>query len=69
MPEVNGWKFRDEAPVTYTSEPWYDLTDGGYIKPYTMLENQEEADEVRDAVTLIMSFLEAAEEAGFLEYT
>ena len=67
--QVNGWKFKDDQEVTRTSEPWYDLTDGGYMKPHSMLENSKDADDVVEAVALIMSFFDAAVEAGVLEYT
>lgn len=69
MPEVNGWKFKEEQAVTFSSEAWYDLADGGYIKPHDMLSNEKDANDLTAAVELITSFLEAAEEVGVLEYT
>lgn len=67
--KANGWNFKDDQEVTYTSEPWYDLAEGGYISPHDMLEDKEQADEVMAAVHLIMSFLGTAEEVGSLEYS
>lgn len=49
---------------------WYDLTDGGYLDPYDVLENTEDADKVAEAIQVLLQFqnaLDDAIEAGFEE--
>ena len=50
-----------------TSEPYYDLFDGGYIKPEKLLKHKDEAKKVNEAVALVKRFLEDAEEFGLIE--
>jgi len=45
-----------------TSEPWYDLTDGGYLNPEKMLVKKEDAKRVKDAVEVIQEFFASCEE-------
>ena len=61
------WKFSQDDDITTSDDYYYDLFDGGYIKPMEMLETQEQIDIVDNAVAIIESFLAAAEEAGKLE--
>ena len=35
---------------------WYDLTDGGYIKPENLLTNAKQAQEIREAINIIKIF-------------
>lgn len=58
--------FKKDAKTVYTSEPWYDLVDGGYIKPDDMLE-EKDAKRVKEAIKLLEQFLSEAEYKGFLE--
>ena len=58
--------FKDGAEPVSSSEPHYDLFDGGYISPNKLLE-PEDAERVNDAVALIHQFLEEAEDNGLLE--
>jgi hypothetical protein len=46
----------------YSSEPWYDLTDGGYLKPEKMLVKAEDIKRVKDAVEIIQDFFKSCEE-------
>lgn len=48
-------KFKKGVSIN-TSEFWYDLTDGGYIKPENLLEDPEEAKKVNEAIKLLMKF-------------
>ena len=51
-----------------SSDPWYDLSAGGYLKPEEMCENPEDAKKVNEAVEIIEDFLKSCEEQieGFL---
>jgi hypothetical protein len=59
-------KFKDGAEII-TSEFWYDVFDGGYIKPDDLLEDEELADEVNEAILLLRKFQLEAEKQGVLE--
>jgi flagellar motility protein MotE (MotC chaperone) len=54
-------KFKKDAEVT-TSDFWYDLFDGGYIKPHKLLEDKSEADKVEEAMKTLEKFKESAYE-------
>ena len=45
-----------------TGEFWYDLTDGGYIKPEEICENKEDAQKVNEAIKIIRDFEKSCEE-------
>ncbi len=45
-----------------TSDFWYDLTSGGYLKPSELLEDPEVAKKVEEAVKLVQEFEEACRE-------
>lgn len=38
----------------YTSDFWYDLTDGGYIKPENILTDTLKAEKLNAAIELLM---------------
>jgi len=59
-------KFKKDAKPTCSSDLWYDLTDGGYIKPHDFLE-EKDAQAVTDAVQVIMDFFAGMEDNGLLE--
>ena len=42
---------------------WYDITDGGYIKPEELLDNKKDAEEVIKAVEILKEFQFAYEDA------
>lgn len=65
-PKKLKFEFREDAHVG-TSETYYDLFDGGRIKPEKMLKSSEQAAKVTEAVKTIEAFLEQAREAGVLE--
>lgn len=39
-----------------TSDFWYDLTDGGYLKPEEILENADDVKKVREAIDVLLDF-------------
>lgn len=54
------FKNLDEENVIWTSDLYYDLFEGGYIKPEDLLENEEEIDKVKQAIETINEFLDGA---------
>ena len=52
-----------------TGDFWYDLTDGGYLKPEDICEDIEDAKKVVEAICIIQNFQEACEEQieGFVQ--
>lgn len=63
------FKFKEIEEPVYSSELYYDFFDGGYIDPFKMLVNEEQARELREARLLIETFLSEAQENGVLEIT
>jgi hypothetical protein len=59
-------KFKEGAEPIYTSEPWYDMMVGGYIKPEDLLEG-EDAEKVGEAIKLVQQFMDDAESEGLIE--
>ena len=45
-----------------TQEPWYDLTDGGYLKPDEICADAKDSQRVKEAIAVIVDFLESCEE-------
>lgn len=52
-----------------TSDPYYDIFDGGYIHPDEVLEDPEQAQTLADAIALVKAFVDQAlEKDVFVEY-
>lgn len=51
-----------------TDDFYYDLFDGGYIKPEKLLKNKEDIDRLKEAIKIVKKFHDEAEEQGVLEY-
>ena len=49
------YKVKKDCEV-HTSDFWYDLTDGGYIKPSEILENAKDVLEVEKAIAILEKF-------------
>ncbi|MEN6431286.1 MAG: hypothetical protein ABFD06_00095 [Smithella sp.] len=45
-----------------TSDFWYDLTSGGYLKLEDILENKEDVDRAKNAIEVIREFEQSCEE-------
>lgn len=54
------FKNLNEENVIWTSDLYYDLFEGGYIKPEDLLENEEDIDKVKQAILTINEFLDGA---------
>ncbi len=52
-----------------TTDFWYDLTDGGYLKPTLICKDLIEADKLLEAIALIKEFENSCEEQieGFIQ--
>lgn len=53
-----GMKLKENLNIS-TSDFWYDLTDGGYLNPGEMLEDQADIDRVNNAIAVLMEFKDA----------
>lgn len=60
-------KWKKDAEIV-TSDFWYDITDGGYIVPSELLEDETEIEEVEKAIEVLRNFRQSAEENEILEY-
>ena len=58
-------KFKKNIEPIYTSEFWYALTDGGYINPKLILE-EDDVKRVINAIRIIKEFEEKAIELGIV---
>lgn len=54
------FKNLNEENTIWTSDLYYDLFEGGYIKPEDLLENEEDIDKVKQAILTINEFLDGA---------
>ena len=62
------WKFRDDAePMLMTDNFWYMLVEGGYLKPEVYLSDQDQRDQVANAISILCSFENALEDNGLIE--
>ena len=52
-----------------TQDFWYDLTDGGYLKPEDIVENPEDVRRIKEAIALIREFESSCEDQidGFIQ--
>jgi hypothetical protein len=58
-------KFKKEIT---TADFWYDLFEGGYIKPEKVLESKDDAKRVQEAIKVLKEFQKAGEEQDMIEY-
>ena len=56
-------KIKKGAKLNEDCDFWYDLTDGGYIKPEQVLENQSDIEKVLEAIEIIRDFEQSYFEA------
>lgn len=57
------WDFKQheyKRPLYDSYDFWYDLTDGGYIKPEEII-NEDQVKQLKDAISIIESFKKAYE--------
>jgi hypothetical protein len=61
------WTFKDNLDARGVEDFWYDLTDGGYIKPAELLDDPKQIQKITDAIAVVQSFAEAGFAAGIFE--
>ena len=61
------FNFKTVEEAVYSTDPYYDLTNGGYIKPSELLSDAEQIKQVEQAIQIVYEFLEQAESNGVLE--
>ncbi|HUS50611.1 MAG TPA: hypothetical protein VMZ91_10630 [Candidatus Paceibacterota bacterium] len=54
-------KLKKDATLI-TDDFWYDLFDGGYIKPEKLLEDQVDIDSVEEAISILEDFRESLDD-------
>ena len=54
-------KLKKDATLT-TDDFWYDLFDGGYIKPEKLLEDQVDINSVEEAISILEDFRESLDD-------
>lgn len=60
-------EFIKDAEIT-TSDFWYDVFEGGYIKPAKLLKSLEDVQRVQEAINTLREFHNSAEEAEVINY-
>ena len=61
------WNFKKKAVAQGSSNGfWYDITDGGYVRPEEVLADPEQVTQIRGAIALLRSFETALESNGLL---
>jgi arginine/ornithine N-succinyltransferase beta subunit len=60
-------RFKELDEPVFTTEPYYDLFDGGYIKPCELLADEADIKSVEQAIQTIRKFLQEAEDEEVLE--
>jgi hypothetical protein len=62
------FKFKQGAKAEIgTEDPWYALTDGGYLRPEDVLSDQSQIEELTRAVKLVKQFIDQCYETGIIE--
>lgn len=61
-------KIKENLNIT-TTDFWYDITDGGYLEPSEILEDEKDIIQVKEAIKTLIKFRDACEENidGFFE--
>lgn len=54
------WKLKDDA-FWGGDEFWYDITDGGYIRPIDILEDESQIELLENAIAIVKSFEDVLE--------
>ena len=60
-------KFKADVEPTATCDFWYDLFEGGYLKPARFLEDPEEAKRIEEARKLLMEYKCELMDSGLVE--
>lgn len=67
MEEIK-WKLKEDATPQGSSDGfWYDLTDGGYIRPDELIDDKDQLKKVLEAIQMLRSLEEALNDAELIE--
>ena len=61
------WKFKKDATPVVSSDFYYDLIYGGYIKPENILDDEAQLKKLKEAIDVVMSFEGAMANNGLIE--
>jgi len=62
------WKFKEGLERQGSSDGfWYDITDGGYIRPDKLLADPDQSKKLEEAIDLVISFRDAMEKNDLIE--
>lgn len=61
------FEFKDQEEPIPVGDFWYDLTDGGWIKPEILLTNPDQIKAVKEAIALLKAYEDQAGGAGVIE--
>jgi len=62
------WKFKKDIPPQGSSDGfWYDITDGGYIRPKEILGDEEQLKILNEALRIVSNFEWTIKSKGILE--
>jgi hypothetical protein len=50
------WKVKPDLKDFGTDDFWYDLSDGGYIRPEEILEDKKQIEALKEAIAIVRSF-------------
>jgi hypothetical protein len=61
------WKFKEYlTPYIISDNFWYDITDGGYLKPEKMLQDEKQIIMLREAINIVKSFENTLEDKNLI---
>lgn len=62
------YKFKPNATAEIgTEDPWYALTDGGYLRPESVLADADQLSELNGAIKKVEAFIDQCYENGVIE--
>jgi hypothetical protein len=60
------WEIKENVTQFGSSDFWYDIADGGYIKPEKVLSNLEQIEMLTKSIRIVRSFENMLEERDLL---
>lgn len=61
------FKKKKDVDVIPTSEPYYDLMDGGYLEPENFVADDEQVKQIKEAIELVKNYMHGLKEKGLIE--
>ncbi len=60
--------FKKDAEGVAMDDFWYNLTDGGYIRPEKLIDDKDQLEKLNNAIATILTFKDELEEAGLVDF-